>query len=46
MLAGGVAESVNVTTTEKAPGVAEAPDIIPVVAAIVNPAGKPVADQL
>ena len=41
-----MAESVRVTTTENEPEAVGVPEITPVLAAIVNPAGNPVADQL
>ncbi len=43
---GGVAESATVTTTENAPLAVGVPEMMPVPAAIVKPAGKLVADQL
>ena len=43
---GVAAESVTVTTTENGPLTVGVPEIAPVVALIVKPAGKPVADQL
>ncbi len=46
LVAGEVAESVTVRTTENVPFAVGVPEMIPVPAAIVKPAGKPVADQL
>ena len=42
----GVAESVTVITTELVPAAVGVPEMAPVPEAMVNPAGKPVADQL
>ena len=46
MLTGGVAESLTVMTAEKGPLAVGVPETMPVAAAIDNPAGNPVADQL